>query len=238
MEQWDVTVTFPMPGQSGVCQNSGKTGQGGAGCISCQAVSLSYIPHMGSHSHFPPGVSPVAVTFEMHFPMLGSPCSTATQNLDLSRYYPRRVSLPVLGLPLAERSTVPALETPVETPLETLPVCRLQSAGTPSGQAKCTTWASSALRQKGVTPTQRRALTPHSDLLTLLRVAFCLLPVSSYRLQTNRLRPALLSLPSFLTVVPQRPFVLYTLLTQFICLEHSLTRPFQEEKKRRFSPSF
>lgn len=166
-----VTVTFPMPGQSGVCQNSGKTGQGGAGCMFFQAVSLSYIPHMaasrganikGSHSHFPPGVSLMAVTFEMHFPMLGSPCSTAIQSLDLSSYYPQIVSMPVLGLPLAEALSL----------YWRVPVCRLQSTGTPSGQAKCTTWASSALRQKGVTPTQRRALTSHSDLLTLLTVAF------------------------------------------------------------------
>lgn len=72
--------------------------------------------------------------------------------------------MPVLGLPLAGALS-PALEGAGL-------VCRLQSTGTPSGQAKCKTWASSALRQEGVTPRQRLVLTSHSHLLTLLTVAF------------------------------------------------------------------
>lgn len=68
MEQWDANVTFPMLGQSTVCENSGKTGQGGAGRVLCQPLSLSYEPHLsasrgsnikGSHSNLPTEVSPL-----------------------------------------------------------------------------------------------------------------------------------------------------------------------------------
>lgn len=40
MEQWDVNVTFPMLGQSTVCENSGKTGQGGAGRMHAVPASV------------------------------------------------------------------------------------------------------------------------------------------------------------------------------------------------------
>lgn len=70
--------------------------------------------------------------------------------------------MPVLELPLAE-ATVSALMSAG---------LQITEQHTLSGQAKYKTSASPALQQKGVTHRQRRVLTSHSDLSTLLAVAF------------------------------------------------------------------
>lgn len=95
----------------------------------------------------------------MHFLMLGSPFSTDIQSLDLSR----RISIPVLGLPTLVRSTVPALES-----------ARLQ---TPEHRhsfrsSKVQDLGQFCFKTEGSDTRAEAVLTSHSDLLTLLTVAF------------------------------------------------------------------
>lgn len=83
----------------------------------------------------------MALTFYV-FPYAGQPFLQTSRALILSM--PHRVSMPALGLPLAE-SYCPCTDEcpPADNEYHAL-----------SGQAKCETWVSSALQQKGVTHRQ------------------------------------------------------------------------------------